>query len=104
MNRQEMIANFDEPSAPDLAADYHDIMEVCRKIGYAANLNEREVNTLADASVENASDVPEGERLSVARSAMQSYVNGDTRGSDLAWLLEYCKPRSRAAAKLISAS
>lgn len=102
MTRQEMIANFDEPSVPDLAADYYVIMEACRKIGYAAKFNKREVNTLADAAVENAADVAEQDRMAVACSTMESYVNGDTPGSDLGWLLEYCRPRSRAAAKLIN--
>lgn len=101
MTRQEMIANFDDPAFPDVSPD---IMAECRKIGLAAKLNEREVETLAMAAVENVSDVAEGEQLAVARSTMQSYVNGDTRGADLAWMLEYCKPRSRAAARLISAS
>lgn len=101
MTRQEMIANFDEPSVPELAVDFCDIMEACRKIGFAAKFNEREVNTLADTAVENASDVAECARMAVACSAMESFVNGDTRGRDLDYLLEYCRPRSRAAAKLI---
>ena len=78
-----------------------DLMTVCRSIGLAAKLNAREVETLAMAAIENAGDVAESEQLVCAVSTMQSYVNGDTRGTDLDYMLEYCKPRSRAAAKLI---
>lgn len=100
MTRQEMIANFDDPALPDVDAD---LMAACRKIGQAAKLNDKEVETLAASAVENASDA-DGDQLSVARSTMQSYVNGDTHGRDLEYLLEYCRPRSRAAAKLIQQS
>ncbi len=79
----------------------NDLMGECRKIGLAAKLNAREVETLAAAAVENCIDVAEHEQLSVACSTMESYVNGDTRGADLDYLLEYCSPRSRAASKLI---
>lgn len=101
MTRQEMIANFDDPASPDVDPS---LMDECRKIGFAAKLNAKEVETLAASAVDNASDVASHLHMSVARATMQSYVNGDTRGSDLAYLLEYCRPRSRAAAKLIRSS
>lgn len=78
-----------------------DLMAECRKIGFAAKLNASEVETLAMAAVENAGDVAEHDQLAVSLSTMTSYINGDTRGSDLDYLLGYCRPRSRAAAKLI---
>ncbi len=101
MTRQEMIANFDDPAFPGVDQN---LMDECRKIGLAAKLNDKEAETLAASAVENASDVAAHDQLSVARSTMQSYVNGDTRGADLEYLLEYCRPRSRAAAKLIRQS
>jgi hypothetical protein len=98
MTRQEMIETFDGPALPTVDAD---LMAECRKIGRAAMLNGKEVETLAASAVENASDVAGADQLSVARATMQSYVNGDTHGRDLEYLLEYCRPRSRAAAELI---
>lgn len=78
-----------------------DILAECRNIALAAKLNRAEAEKLAMAAIENAGDVPADQQLAVAISTVTSYVNGDTRGADLDYLLGYCAKRSRAAAKLI---
>ena len=56
-------------------------------IAVKAGLNAYEADILAHAAAENAGDVPSDQQEACARSTLESYINGDTRGRDLEALI-----------------